>query len=1439
MDLQKHIKQDTKKKGSFFRMAWKFMVVAMLLFAGNSFGQAVSEDFEGAIYPPSGWTASNNTGVPWAAHANASGYGVGSSSTFIDFYDISAGSEQLNTYAFAPSAAGDLLVFTEAYAAYQNSDDQLEVLTSSDGGATYTQLILLHGGDTGPLNTGGDVTNGYFVPTSTQWQTFTFVLPAGTNMVSFNAISAYGNNLFLDNIQVNQQCTGTPSAGAAICFAGPVCPFNMFHVILVGADNTPGLTYQWQSSSDNILFSDIVGANSSILTVAQNNTTYYQCVITCSNTGMTATSTSVEVDVTVLGLPLLQNFESGIFPDNCWSESANSAYPWRYSTNASANGDGSASAMFDYWDLPSGNDVLTSAQFMPTPPGYFLYFDEAYATAFNSDDQLEVLYSTDGGTSFTQLALLDGGDNGPLNTGGDITGGPFVPNSGQWKSFSYPLPIGTNMVQFNAISAYGNNLYLDNVKVYVPIPCSGIPTAGVTTSGSNPVGQNVVFKLTLAGAENTDGLTYQWQSSPDGITYSDITGAIAKYYSTSGTMDTWYQCVLTCSNSSLTSISTPLLEQEHLGFTWTPVAALAPHPNMGITLLLSDGSVMCKTNAGGSDGIGTIWDILKPDIHGSYVNGTWSSTSPMVRSRYAFSSDVMMDGRVYAAGGEYGTDGTQAGKHGEVYDPLTDVWTECIGPGHTMSDGNSIMLDNGNVLQALVYDYYNLRHTTIYNPTTNTYTPGPDCRGVQNESMWLKLADNSILFVEMPRLDSSYTYTSPFHSERYIPSLNQWISDSDVPVALYDPYGYETGPAFLLPDGRSFFIGSTGHTAYYTPSGGIAPGTWAAGPDLPNDMGMPDGPGSSLTNGNILFACSQAPYQGNNFPAPTYFYEFNYQTNTFTQLNAPTGNPTLSAISQQVNFLNLPDGSIFMSFNQDASSSQYYVYTPSGSQLSERAPVIGHVVQSGCTNFMITGTGFNGINQGSAFGDENQNDSNYPVIRLTQGPNVYYVRTFNWNSTGVQRGSAADTTHFTLPAGLPFGTYNLVVTANGLASASVPFIYNPAPSPAISGATVICNNNPVVLSSSGYASYSWSNGGTNQSIAASVAGTYSVTVTNSVGCTGTTSATVTASTQTIPVITASGPTSICTGGSVTLTTGAYAGYSWSNGGTGASINVNSGGIYTVTVHNAAGCTNSAQRTITALASPMPNILTTGLNTFCGGGSATLSVGTGFASYAWSNAAITPSISVNASGTYTVTVTSTNGCTGTSAATVSNACNAPTSLATTNIASTTAVANWVQPSCYVGYTVRISKHLQNNWTNYTVAPNTHFTFSGLARNTQYDWQIRTNCNAAQTNTSAFSPSQTFSTLPRLEGSADGMSVTDFTAYPNPASDKVTITFNSDNGGNYNLRFTDLAGRTIINESHQATAGNNQFEIGLASVAKGLYLVTIQNEEGILQTKIVVQ
>lgn len=307
------------------------------------------------------------------------------------------------------------------------------------------------------------------------------------------------------------------------------------------------------------------------------------------------------------------------------------------------------------------------------------------------------------------------------------------------------------------------------------------------------------------------------------------------------------------------------------------------------------------------------------------------------------------------------------------------------------------------------------------------------------------------------------------------------------------------------------------------------------------------------------------------------------------------------------------------------------------------------------------------------------------------------------------------------------------------------------------------------------------------------------------------------------IISSSNP--ICPGSSSILDAGTYSSYIWSTGGTDETISVSVAGIYSVTVTSSSGCTSIGTKTIYIYPSlPVAQILSTNLSNLCGGGTATLWVGASFASYNWNTGATTQSISINSGGIYSVTVTNTNGCTGTATITVPIVgCDIPSTLSSTNIIGTSARANWIQPGCYYNYSIRISLHNANIWTTYTFAPNSRYTFSGLARSTSYDWQIRTNCNSSQTVFSDWSASQTFTTLAsRIDESVNNNIIT-FNLYPNPAKESVTVAFNSENEGSFILKLTDLMGRDIKTEVGNAGMGENTYLMNLNGIAKGIYIV----------------
>jgi hypothetical protein len=124
-------------------------------------------------------------------------------------------------------------------------------------------------------------------------------------------------------------------------------------------------------------------------------------------------------------------------------------------------------------------------------------------------------------------------------------------------------------------------------------------------------------------------------------------------------------------------------------------------------------------------------------------------------------------------------------------------------------------------------------------------------------------------------------------------------------------------------------------------------------------------------------------------------------------------------------------------------STTVQLYTPAVSPTYNPAwaPTISSVpstMNAGST-YQISGTQFNGMEQGSAYGDAIQNATNYPLVRITNQAtgHVFYAKTHDHSTMGVATGSAQVFTNFDVPANIESGTSTIQVVANGIPSAAV------------------------------------------------------------------------------------------------------------------------------------------------------------------------------------------------------------------------------------------------------------------------------------------------------------------------------------------------------------------------------------------------------------------
>lgn len=460
---------------------------------------------------------------------------------------------------------------------------------------------------------------------------------------------------------------------------------------------------------------------------------------------------------------------------------------------------------------------------------------------------------------------------------------------------------------------------------------------------------------------------------------------------------------------------------------WTQFKNANPAGGSGTMLQLTDGTVIVE---GGNS---QSWTKLTPDSTGSYANGAWSSIASMGTARLYFASNVLPDGRVFVLGGEYSGANLTANwsNTGEIYDPLANTWTPITNfPQSQFGDDPSILLPNGKILCG----YVSGAATYLYDPASNSWTQaGTKLRSDRSdEETWILLPDGSVLSYDVFASASSSTGTA----QRYIPSTNSWVDAGTLPAVLTtSTQGYELGPAMVLPDGRVIQVGGNEQIALYNP----ATNTWTSGPSLPSGMGADDAPGVILPNGHFVFLADSYL-----FNAPTRMFDFDYTTNTLTDITATLPSALQSDLASGAAYYRrmmvLPNGHLMLG----TGSSTFWDFAPSGGPQSSWQPTISGITAGSSPNvYTLTGARLTGISQGSSYGDDVESDTNFPLVRLT-GPSpsstVTFARTTNWTPGISSAGNTVQqSVQVALPSTVPSGTYSLAVVANGIASAEVSF----------------------------------------------------------------------------------------------------------------------------------------------------------------------------------------------------------------------------------------------------------------------------------------------------------------------------------------------------------------------------------------------------------------
>lgn len=273
------------------------------------------ENFEGATFPPTGWTLENNDApsVVWGTEgvkgferrAAAGNTGSTAGCAGINCFNYSTQSTTDNLITFPVSlvgAASPELTFKRAYKYYNNASyyDILRVYVSTDCGTTFSE-VYMKGGTT--LATSGTSNSGFTPSVAADWDKDTIDMApyvGQTVIIKFEVTNMYGNNLYIDDINLDNTAAAVASVSIASSDAdNTICAGTSVTFTATPTNGGTAPSYQWQVNGVN------VGTNSptyvtSTLTTGQSVT----CIMTSNLPGVLGSpATSNAIVTTVNAIP--------------------------------------------------------------------------------------------------------------------------------------------------------------------------------------------------------------------------------------------------------------------------------------------------------------------------------------------------------------------------------------------------------------------------------------------------------------------------------------------------------------------------------------------------------------------------------------------------------------------------------------------------------------------------------------------------------------------------------------------------------------------------------------------------------------------------------------------------------------------------------------------------------------------------------------------------------------------------------------------------------------------------------------------------------------------------------------------------------------------------------------------------------------------------------
>lgn len=367
---------------------------------------------------------------------------------------------------------------------------------------------------------------------------------APTSSTSLSS-GSYGNNRPTIRItyMAGTPCSGQPDAGAiAAADTISICPSLEFSLADTGSTIASGLEYQWQerNPSGTGSWTDIAGANTASLSISNGITTQtdYRVYITCTNSNLSDTTSIVTAKVKdgleCYCIPAGAGDNADEIVNFTLSNLNNTSTP-----GSSGNGDGYT----DFTDTVAAADLTPFQDYVASLTsgggsgnhGAAIWIDYNNDGIFQSTEMVSSLPSSIGGSSTALFPSFS------------VENYPGVHRLRVQYVYSEN---GSNLDPCLVSTSYGETEdYLVNIIPLASCDTSTIPSNLTALVTKDTFCQSANFTLSLDSVIQLDGITYNWQASPDGLSnWTDVDTAqvINKLSLSNITESTWYRAQILC-----------------------------------------------------------------------------------------------------------------------------------------------------------------------------------------------------------------------------------------------------------------------------------------------------------------------------------------------------------------------------------------------------------------------------------------------------------------------------------------------------------------------------------------------------------------------------------------------------------------------------------------------------------------------------------------------------------------------------------------------------------------------------------------------------------------------------------------------------------------------------------------------------------------------------